>query len=113
MITVYGIKNCDSVKKALRFFKNNQIEYEFVDFKATPVGCDTISTWLTHVEMTTLLNTRGTTYRTLKMKELDLDENAKKEYLCEHNLLIKRPVIHYQNRLIVGFNLSQYEGVFL
>lgn len=113
MLKVYGIKNCDSVKKALKFFKDRGVPYEFIDFKSTPVGCDTIDDWLTHVEMKTLLNARGTTYRTLKMKELDLDDSAKKTYLCEHNLLIKRPVIQYQDRLIVGFNLSEYEGVFL
>ncbi|MEA1919986.1 MAG: Spx/MgsR family RNA polymerase-binding regulatory protein [Campylobacterota bacterium] len=113
MIQVYGIKNCDSVKKALKFFKAHDIAYELCDFKASPVGCEKVSSWLSHVEMKTLLNSRGTTYRTLKMKELDLDDASKKQYLCDHNMLIKRPVVEYQNRVLVGFNLSEYEGVFL
>ncbi len=113
MLSVYGIKNCDSVKKALKFFKDHNIEYELIDFKSTPVACEKVDTWLTHVEIKTLFNARSTTYRTLKIKERNLDEGAKKQYLCEHNLLIKRPVVEYRNQLIVGFNLKEYEGVFL
>jgi Spx/MgsR family transcriptional regulator len=113
VLKVYGIKNCDSVKKALRFFKEHDIAYEFFDFKKDPVGCEKVSYWLNHIDMKTLFNARGTTYRTLKLKELDLDDSKKKQYLCEHNMLIKRPVIEYKNQITVGFNLSNYEGVFL
>jgi len=113
MIKVYGIKNCDSVKKALSFFKNHNLEYELHDFKTQAVSCERIDSWLSHVEMKVLLNTRGATYRTLKLKELNLDDSSKKQYLCEHNMLIKRPVVEYNNQLFVGFNLEEYEGVFL
>jgi len=113
MLQIYGIKNCDSVKKAFKFFKEHGITYKLIDFKATPVECDKVSSWLSHVEMKVLLNSRGTTYRTLQIKALDLDDTAKKQYLCEHNMLIKRPVVEYKDQVIVGFNLSQYEGVFL
>ncbi|MEA3522277.1 MAG: arsenate reductase family protein [Campylobacterota bacterium] len=113
MVYIYGIKNCDSVKKALKFFKNHAIEYELIDFKNTPIDCVKVSNWLTSVEIKTLFNTRSTTYRKLKIKELNLDDISKKQYLCEHNLLIKRPVVEYKNQLLVGFNLKEYEGVFL
>ncbi len=113
MLQIYGIKNCDSVKKALKFFKEHSINYELIDFKSTPVHCDKITSWLNHVEMKVLLNSRGTTYRTLQIKTLDLDDNAKKQYLCEHNMLIKRPVVEYKDQVLVGFNLKEYEGVFL
>ncbi len=113
MLQIYGIKNCDSVKKALKFFKEHDVAYELIDFKTTPVTCKKISSWLKSVEMEVLLNSRGTTYRTLKIKELNLDDNAKKEYLCEHNMLIKRPVVEYKKQVLVGFNLEKYEGVFL
>ncbi len=113
MLKVYGIKNCDSVKKALAFFKQNGIAYTLIDFKSDPVGCDTIDAWLSSVPMATLFNTRGTTYRTLKLSERTLDENDKKALLCEHNLLIKRPVVVHDKGIMVGFNSNQYEGAFL
>ncbi len=113
MIDIYGIKSCDSVKKAIKFFKEHDIEYNFYDFKDKSVNCDKITLWLKSVEMKTLFNSRSTTYRNLKLKELNPDDSTKKEYLCKHNLLIKRPVIEYNDQIIVGFNLSNYEGVFL
>ncbi|MEA2091635.1 MAG: arsenate reductase family protein [Campylobacterota bacterium] len=113
MIKVYGIKNCDSVKKALSFFKKHNLECEIHDFKTTKVSCEKISSWLKQVEMKTLFNSRSTTYRTLKLKALNLDENAKEEWLCKENMLIKRPVIEFKEEVVVGFNEDNYKGVFL
>ena len=112
MVTVYGIKNCDSVKKALKFLNDQSIPYSFVDFKTSPVAIDKVSQWLNHVDMSILLNTKGTTYRTLGLKSLDLDNNDKAQWMSKENLLIKRPVIEYNSNIIVGFNLSTYEGIF-
>jgi len=110
---VYGIKTCGSVKKALKFFKEKNIEYEFVDFKKTPVECEKIDKWLNKVDMNMLFNKRGTKYRQLKLKELNLDENGMKEWLCKENLLIKRPVIELNNgNVIVGFDEEKYEEIF-
>ncbi len=113
MIQVYGIKNCDSVKKALKFFKNNNLEYILFDFKTQDLPCGKISAWLEKTEMKTLFNTRSTTFRNLKLKELNLDEVSKQEWLCKENLLIKRPVIEYREKLIVGFNEENYQRNFL
>ena len=113
MIKVYGIKNCDSVKKALSFFKKHDLEYELQDFKSNPVSCDTVSSWLKEIDMKTLFNARSTTYRNLKLKEMNLDEAEQKEWLCKENLLIKRPVIKFNDKLIVGFNEDNFKGVFL
>lgn len=112
MVRLYGIKNCDSVKKAIKFLKEHEIAYELVDFKATPVGCDIVRPWLEQVEMKTLFNTRGTTYRTLKLKELNLDEEQQLQWLCKENLLIKRPVMEHNGRIMVGFNQEDYEKLF-
>ncbi|QOY53761.1 Spx/MgsR family RNA polymerase-binding regulatory protein [Candidatus Sulfurimonas marisnigri] len=108
MIKIYGIKNCDSVKKALSFFKKHNLKYELQDFKTDKVGYEKISDWLLHVEMKTLFNSRSTTYRTLNLKELDPDDNAKTELLCKENLLIKRPVIEFNNKVLVGYNETEY-----
>ena len=112
MVTLYGIKNCDSVKKAIKFLKAKEIAYKFVDFKATPVDCATVTPWLKDVEMKKLFNTRGTTYRTLKLKELNLDDDAKLQWLCKENLLIKRPVLDVDGKITVAFDLETYEKIF-
>jgi len=114
MIKVYGIKTCGSVKKALKFFKDNNIEIEFHDFKKEPVGCDKIDTWLEKVSIDKLFNNRGTKYRMLKLKELNLDDNGKREWLCKENLLIKRPVVELDNgNVIVAFDEDEYKSKFL
>ena len=109
MIKVYGIKNCDSVKKALKFLKQHDLAYELHDFKTDPVGCDKVEKWAKSVEMKQLCNTRGTTYRTLKLKELNLNDEQKLQWLCKENMLIKRPVIEYtQQKILVGFDEGHY-----
>jgi Spx/MgsR family transcriptional regulator len=109
---LYGIKTCDSVRKARKFFKNRGIDYDFVDFRETPVKEETISKWLEKVSIDSLFNKRGTTYRTLKLKELNLDDEGKKMWLAKENMLIKRPVIEYKNQVIVGFDEKKYEEIF-
>ena len=112
-VTVYGIKNCDSVKKALSFFKTHDIDYSFVDFKTSPVDSAKITSWLHQVDLKTLFNTRGTTYRTLGLKAMNLDDAGKAEWLANENMLIKRPVIEKGDDVIVAFNQAEYERVFL
>ncbi len=113
MIRVYGIKNCDSVKKALSFLKKHALEYEFYDFKTQKLSCDIISSWLTKTDIKTLFNARSTTYRTLKLKELNLTDEQKQEWLCKENMLIKRPVIEFNSEVLVGFNEDNYKKVLL
>ena len=112
MIKVYGIKSCGSVKKALKLLNECGLEYEFVDFKKSPVGCEKIEAWLQKVSIDKLFNTRGTKYRQLRLKDLNLDDEGKKEWLCKENLLIKRPVIEVEDKVIVGFDEKQYKEVF-
>ncbi len=113
MIQIYGIKNCDSVKKALKFFKEHNLEYKLNDFKTDPVSCDKISFWLKSIELKSILNARSTTYRNLKLKEKNLTQEEQIDYLCKENLLIKRPVIEFESKIMVGFNKETYEGVFI
>ncbi len=110
---LYGIKTCGSVRKAIKFFKENKIEFELIDFKKTTVGEDEINYWLEKVSIDTLFNNRGTKYRTLKLKELNLDDKAKKEWLIKENILIKRPVIEYKNDVFVAFDEEKYKTIFI
>ena len=108
MLKIYGIKNCDSVRKAIKYLKSHNIEHEFIDFRETPVDQRTIASWLQHTDINTLFNSRGTTYRTLKLKDLSLNDDDKQTWLANENMLIKRPVIVFDNKVIVGYNESQY-----
>lgn len=112
MTHIYGIKSCGSVKKALQFLDTHSIPYTFHDFKVTPVSLEKIEKWLEKADMGVLLNTKGTTYRTLGIKALLLDEHGKLEWMSNHNLLLKRPIIEYGDKLIVGYDQSHYEGIF-
>jgi len=113
MVHIYGIKSCGSVQKALRFLDTHAVAYTFHDFKTSPVSREKIESWTRQTPLSVLLNTKGTTYRNLALKNYDLDENGKIEWMSNHNLLIKRPVIEYDDKLIVGYDESHYEGIFL
>ncbi len=112
MITIYGIKTCGSVKKAIKFLKDNEIPYNFVDFKKENISRDKIEKWLGKTSIDKFFNNRGTKYRTLKLKELDLDDEGKMEWLAKENMLIKRPVIEYDGKVIVGFDEELYKKIF-
>jgi len=113
MIKVYGIKTCGSVRKALKFFKDNEIDIEFIDIRKNPQDCKTIDRWLKDVDINTLFNNKGTKYRQLGLKELNLDADGKKEWLCKENMLLKRPIIEFDGKTIVGFDEDRYKELFL
>lgn len=111
---IYGIKNCGSVKKAMVFMDCEGIEYEFIDFKKTPVGIDKISEWSQKVGIDKLLNSKGTTYKKLGLKEMALDDASKIKYMSENNSLIKRPIIEYgDGDVMAGFDEGIYEITFV
>mgnify|MGYP005990122643 FL=1 len=113
MIKVYGIKTCDSVRKALRFFKDNEIEVDFFDFKKETPTSQTIDSWVEKTDLNVLFNSRGTKYRTLKLKELNLDDAGKIQWLKDEPMLLKRPVIEHDGKVTVAFNEEVYKETFL
>jgi len=109
MLKIYGIKTCDSVRKAIKFLKAHEITHEFVDFRVTAVDASIISYWLKYSDIKTLFNTRGTTYRSLKLKDMNLNDVEKEQWLSKENMLIKRPVISFGNDILVGYNETLYK----
>jgi len=109
---IYGIPTCDTVRNARKFFKDNEIDVEFVNFKKTSVECDRVDTWIKGSDINTLFNNKGKKYRDLKLKELNLDEAGKREWLCKENMLFKRPVIEYKDQIIVGWDEDKYKEIF-
>ena len=113
MFKVYGIKTWNSVRKALRFFKDNNIEVEFFDIKKEAPTSTSIEYWVQKAGIDLVFNNRGTKYRSLKLKELNLDEQGKLEWLCKEPMLLKRPIIEANDEVIVGFKEEEYNEKFL
>ena len=113
MIKVYGIKNCDSVKKALKFFKEHNLKIDFFDFKKENPNPKSIELWAEKAGIDKLFNSRGTTYRTLKLKDLNLDDEGKIEWLKKESMLLKRPIIEFNDKVIVAFKEEDYINTFL
>ncbi|MGB5867532.1 MAG: arsenate reductase family protein [Arcobacteraceae bacterium] len=112
MITIYGIKTCSTVRKAIKFCKDNNLEHSFVDFRAKPLENDKVKYFASKVDINLLFNNRGTKYKDLGLKELNLDEAGKLEWLCKENMLLKRPVVEYtknnEEKVLLSFNQEQY-----
>ena len=109
---LYGIKTCDTVRKARKYLDEHGIDCTFVDMQATPLDCETVDRWLEKVSIETLFNKRGMTYRKLGLKDKNLDETGMREWLCRENTLIKRPVIETgSGEVIVGFDADRYSAL--
>jgi len=117
MINIYGIKTCSSVRKAVKFCKDNNLEHTLVDFRATPLDEDKVKYFASQVDINLLFNNRGTKYKDLGLKDLNLDDNGKLEWLCKENMLLKRPVVEYQknneNKVLVAFKEEVYQSELL
>ena len=113
MVTVYGIKNCDTVKKACNWLSQNNIEFQFHDFRKDGLTQTRVEQWLNLVEWETLLNRRGTTWRKLSEKEKDsINKQRAAKLMTAQPTLIKRPVIEVNEEIVVGFSPETYQTLF-
>ena len=113
MITLYGIKNCDSVKKARKWLDQQAIEYHFHDIRADDLTTAMVKHWIEQVGWETVLNKRGTTWRKL---DTVVQENINPanivELLLNNPTLIKRPVLDANGIITIGFNSERYQTLF-
>jgi arsenate reductase len=108
-ITLFGIPNCDSCKKARRWLESNDVDYEFHDVRVDGLTQKDIQRWLKSVEWEKLLNTRSTTWRNLPDKErANIDKKNVEQLLVKHPTLVKRPVLENGGRVTVGFSANHY-----
>ncbi|MGB0630043.1 MAG: arsenate reductase [Alphaproteobacteria bacterium] len=106
MITVYGIRNCDTCRKALKWLEAENIEHRFHDFRKDGLADTQVADWLEAVGPDVLLNKRGTTWRNLDdAQKADAEREPDKlaALLLEHPTLIKRPVSENGDRIYIGF----------
>ncbi|WP_292438276.1 ArsC family reductase [Methylophaga sp.] len=110
---VYGIKNCDTVKKARRWLDEHGVHYQFHDFRQDGLDEATIHHWLQSVDWETLLNKRGTTWRKLDDPRKDnLDQSTAVALMLANPTLIKRPVVASDNGCTVGFKEADFADKF-
>jgi arsenate reductase len=112
-ITLYGIKNCDTMKKARAWLDARGVQYAFHDYKTNGIEKPRLARWCDEVGWETLLNRAGTTFRKLPdASKAELDRSAALELMLAQPSLIKRPVLEVGGRVIVGFAPSVYEPLF-
>ena len=114
MITLHGIKNCDSVRKARRWLEQHDIDYGFRDFREQAPDIAELNSWLERCEWEALLNKRSTTWKTLgddQRAEVS-DRASATRLMAAHPTLIKRPVLIDGNTLKLGFKAQDYSALF-
>lgn len=114
MLKVYGIPNCDTVKKATVWLKNKGIAYEFHDYKKLGISQAKLEEWLTQVSWEKLINRAGTTYKKLSDEETSkiIDNASAIVLMLEKMSVIKRPIVESDKILAVGFKAEEYEVIF-
>ena len=112
-ITLYGIPNCDSVKKARAWLSDRNIDYTFHDFKKQGVPEAALDHWLTQVGWEVLLNRKGTTWRKLDptLQASVTDATSAKQVMLAHASVIKRPVWVSADTVLVGVNPEAWSRV--
>ena len=109
MITIYGIPNCDTMKKARRWLDDNGVEYTFHDYKKLGVPEQRLTCWVERTGWEAVLNKRGTTWRKLDDSVKNrIDEQAAIRIMLDNPSIIKRPVLEAGEMLLIGFKPDDY-----
>jgi arsenate reductase len=117
-VILYGIPNCDQVKKARTWLNEQQITHHFHDFKKAGITPELIQSWLTQFDWQTLINRKGTTWRKLSEHEQTSIQNNETAISCmmQHPSVIKRPILAFQDQqhthMLAGFSEQNYQRVF-
>jgi arsenate reductase len=107
--TLYGIKNCDTMKKARTWLDGHGVAYEFHDYKVAGIDADRLKRWIGKAGWETVLNRAGTTFRKLPdAQKANLDERKAIALMLQQPSMIKRPVLELGEKLLVGFKPEAY-----
>lgn len=111
MLTIYGIKNCDTMKKALAWLETHGIAHVFHDYKKSGIDAVTLADWENSLGWENLLNRRGTTWRKLDAEtQAGIDRDRALQLMREHPSLIKRPVVDTGTTLLCGFDEDEWQA---
>jgi arsenate reductase len=107
--TIYGIKNCDTMKRARAWLDDHGVSYDYHDYKVAGVSKDKLKNWVDALGWETLLNRAGTTFRKLPESDReDLNERKALALMLAQPSMIKRPVLELGGKLLVGFKPDVY-----
>lgn len=113
MTTLYGIKNCDTIKKARQWLNQQNIDYQFVDYRTDGLSLAMLQEFAEACGWQPLLNTRGTTFRQLPDSDkADLTEKKALELMLAQPAMIKRPLLVHNGRYVIGFKPAEYQQFF-
>lgn len=110
MYIIYGIKNCNTMKKAFSWLDDHHIQYQFHNYKTDGLSAELLDTFLQLVDWQSLLNTRGTTWRKLDEQvrtQID-NEQAAKKIMLDNPSILKRPLLINGKRALLGFSDDSY-----
>ena len=111
--TLYGIQNCDTMKKAFKWLDAQNIAYDFHDYKKIGIDEDVLKQALTQHGWENVINRRGTTWRKLPQETQDsMDDNQAIAIAVENPSILKRPLLKQGNDIFLGFKDSEYEEIF-
>jgi Spx/MgsR family transcriptional regulator len=105
-VIIYGIPNCDSIKKTIDWFDEHQIEFSFHNYKKSGIEKSTLKKWCKLVGWEMLLNKKGTTWKKIQPEfvDVEINESMAIDIMFQNNSIIKRPVVSFNNKLLVGFD---------
>lgn len=113
MIILYGIKNCDTVKKARDWLAKNNIDYRFHDFRADGLDKAQVKNWIAELGLETLVNKRSATWKELDERtKANFNETNAEAVIVENPTLIKRPLLDTGTQKNVGFKDAEYAKIF-
>jgi arsenate reductase len=113
VITLYGIKNCDTVKKARKWLDTKGIEYQYHDFREDGVDPEAVTVWIEELGWQNLLNRRSTSWKALNEQAREnMNEEAAHKAVMLHPTLIKRPLLDTGKQRYTGFSAASYAKIF-
>lgn len=108
MIKIFGIKNCDTIKRAIKWLEGNDLAFTFHDYRKDGITEEMVRIFVEKLGLDLVLNKRGTTWRKLPDDQKDtLDEKAAITLLTENEAMIKRPIFDLGDQLIIGFSKKE------
>lgn len=111
-VTLYGIANCDTVKKAKAWLQQQGVEYIFHDYRKQGLDADQLSAWVDELGWEALLNRRGSTWRKLDQAARDsIDRDSAIQIMLENPAIIKRPLLDHDGEKILGFDTDDYQEI--
>ena len=113
MITLYGIDNCDTVKKARKWLEQHRVDYEFHDFRKDGLEREDVAQWLRELGWEQLVNKRSTTWKGLAPEQREaMDDDSALEAILAQPTLIKRPLLDTGHERHTGFKSAEYQQIF-